>query len=264
LREQLTKLAQERPRFGYRRLGVLLDRDGQHVNHKKLFRVYGESGLSVKRNRRKKLVRIGISQPVLKGPNEEWSLDFVHDSVATGRSMRVLTIVDNFTRECLALEVDTSFPSQRVTRVLEAVIARRGAPKGLRMDNGPELTSRHFLSWCIERKIVMNHIQPGKPMQNGHVESFNGRFRDECLNANWFRNLFDARMKIAFWQQDYNSARPHSSLAYRTPDEFAAQWQRPSSSTHFVSQSEPPVKAPLTARLRAALTDEPACNGPLL
>jgi putative transposase len=264
LREQLAKLAQERPRFGYRRLGVLLDREGQHVNHKKLFRVYRESGLSVKRNRRKKLVRIGVSQPVLKGPNEEWSLDFVHDSVATGRSMRVLTVVDNFTRECLALEVDTSFPSQRVTRVLEAVMARRGAPKALRMDNGPELTSRHFLAWCIERKIAMNHIQPGKPMQNGHVESFNGRFRDECLNANWFRNLFDARMKIAFWRNDYNGARPHSSLGYQTPGEFAAQWQRPSSSAQFVSQPEPPVKAPLTARLRAALTHEPGCKGPLL
>ena len=143
LREQLTKLAQERPRFGYRRLGVLLDREDQHVNHKKLFRVYRESGLSVKRNRRKKLVRIGVSQPVLKGPNEEWSLDFVHDSVATGRSMRVLTVVDNFTRECLALEVDTSFPSQRVTRVVEAVIARRGAPNALRMDN--VLNARSFL-----------------------------------------------------------------------------------------------------------------------
>ena len=109
----------------------------------------------------------------------------------------------------------------------------------------------------------MNHIQPGKPMQNGHVESFNGRFRDECLNTNWFRNLFDARIKIAGWRHDYNSARPHSSLAYRTPGEFAAQWQRPSSSTQFIPQSEPSVKPSLTARLRAGLTDEPACNGPL-
>ena len=209
-------------------------------------------------------MRSGVSQPVLTGPNQEWSLDFVHDALASGRSVRVLSVVDNFTRECLALETDTSFASQRVTRVLESVIARRGAPQALRMDNGPELTSRHFLAWCIERKITMNHIQPARPMQNGHIESFNGRFRDECLNANWFRNLFDARIKIAGWRRDYNSSRPHSSLGYRTPGEFAAQWQRPSSSNHSIPQSEPSVKPSLTARLRAGLTDEPACNGPLL
>lgn len=262
LREQLTKLAHERPRFGYRRLGVLLEREGEHVNHKRLFRVYRASGLSVKRNRRKKLLRTGVSQPVLTGPNQEWSLDFVHDSIATGRSVRVLSVVDNFTRECLALETDTSFASQRVTRVLEQVITGRGAPQALRMDNGPELTSRHFLAWCMERKITMHHIQPGKPMQNGHVESFNGRFRDECLNANWFRNLFDARIKILSWREDYNGARPHSSLGYRTPGEFAAQWQRPSSSAQSIPQTEPSVKPSLAARLRAGLTDEPACNGP--
>ena len=262
LRQQLVSLAHERPRFGYRRLGVLLAREGKQVNHKRLFRMYRESGLSVKRNRRKKLVRIGVSQPVLSTPNEEWSLDFVCDALANGRSVRVLSIVDNFTRECVALEADTSFASQRVTRVLEDVIARRGAPKALRMDNGPELTSRHFLAWCMERKIAMNHIQPGKPMQNGHIESFNGRLRDECLNANWFRNLFEARHKIAYWRDDYNSARPHSSLAYRTPGEFAAQWQRPSSSSTPIPQPEPFVKATLTARSGAALTDEPGCEKP--
>jgi putative transposase len=262
LREQLVTLAHERPRFGYRRLGVLLEREGEQVNHKRLFRVYRQAGLSVKRNRRKKLVRAGINRPVLAAPNEEWSLDFVYDSLATGRSVRVLSIVDNFTRECLALEVDTSFASQRVTRALDSVIVRRGAPKALRMDNGPELTSRHFLAWCIERKIATNYIQPGRPMQNGHIESFNGRLRDECLNANWFRNLFEARGRIANWRADYNSTRPHSSLAYRTPDEFAAQWQRPSSSSISIPQPEPSVKASLTARLGAALTDEPGCSRP--
>jgi putative transposase len=136
LREQLMGLAQERPRFGYRRLGVLLDREDKHVNHKRLFRVYRAAGLSVKRNRRKKLVRIGVSQPLLSAPNEEWSLDFLCDALATGRTVRMLSIVDNFTRECLALEADTSFASQRVTRVLDEVIARRGSPKALRMDNG--------------------------------------------------------------------------------------------------------------------------------
>jgi transposase InsO family protein len=159
-------------------------------------------------------------------------------------------------RECLALETDTSFASQRVTRVLDDIIAQRGAPKALRLDNGPELTSRHFLAWCIERKIAMNHIQPGKPMQNGHIESFNGRFRDECLNANWFQNLFDARQKISIWRDDYNRARPHSSLDYRTPDEFAAHWQSPSSLPTWMPQPEPSVKATLTAHLRARSQQE--------
>jgi putative transposase len=260
LRKQLVALAHERPRFGYRRLGVLLAREGKPVNHKRLFRVYREEGLSVKRNRRKKVVRVGVSQPVLSAPNEEWSMDFVCDALATGRTVRVLGIVDNFTRECLALEADTSFASQRLTRVLDQVITQRGTPKALRMDNGPELTSRHFLAWCMERKIAMHHIQPGKPMQNGHIESFNGRLRDECLNANWFRNLFEARSKVAGWRDDYNLARPHSSLAYRTPGEFAAQWQRPSSSSNDIPQPEPSVKAALAARSRAALTDEPGCR----
>ncbi len=260
LREQLIELAHQRPRFGYRRLGVLLSREGHCVNHKRLFRVYRAAGLSVKRTRRKKLVRAGVSQPVLTAPNDEWSLDFLSDGLASGRSMRVLTVVDNFTRECLALEVDTSFASERVTRVLDAAIDQRGRPKALRMDNGPELTSRHFLAWCIERKITANYIQPGKPVQNCHIESFNGRFRDECLNASWFRNLFEARHRIANWREDYNSARPHSGLAYRTPGEFAAQWQRPSSSNTSIPQPEPSVKATLTARLGAALTDEPGCR----
>ncbi len=203
------------------------------------------------------MMRIDAGQPVLTAPNQEWSLDFVHDALATGRTVRVLSIMDNFTRECLALETDTSFASQRVTRVLDGVIERRSRPAALRMDNGPELTSRHFLAWCLERKITMNHIQPGKPMQNGHVESFNGRLRDECLNTHWFRNLNDARRKIALWRSDYNAARPHSSLDYRTPDEFVKQWERPSSSFGEVPQPEPPVKASQAARARAAVTDEP-------
>jgi putative transposase len=259
-RQQLTELAHERPRFGYRRLGILLERKGKHVNHKKLFRVYREAGLSVKRTRRKKLVRAGVSQPVLTAPNQEWSLDFVHDALATGQTVRVLSVMDTFTRECLALETDTSFASERLTRILDGLMEQRGCPQALRMDNGPELTSRHFLAWCTERKIAMNHIQPGKPMQNGHVESFQGRLRDECLNANWFRNLWDARRKITLWRLDYNAARPHSSLAYRTPSEFASQWQRPSSLSVEVPQPGPSVKASLTARSRAALTDEPGCR----
>ena len=146
----------------------------------------------------------------------------VHDAVECGRTIRVLSVVDAYTRECLALEVDTSFASRRVTRVLEGIIAERGLPQTIRCDNGPELTSRHFLAWGLERKIELAHIQPGKPMQNGRLESFNGKLREECLNISWFQNLLDARVKIAAWRKEYNEARPHSSLGYKTPKEFAA------------------------------------------
>jgi putative transposase len=149
-------------------------------------------------------------------------LDFAHDALAAGRRMRVLSVVDVFPRECLALEVDTSFASQRVTRVLEEIVMQRGRPRSIRCDNGPELTSRHFLAWRIERKIELVHIQPGKPTQNAHVESFNGRLREECLRVSWFQNLFDARRKVADWRRDYNEQRPYSSLKYKTPVEFAA------------------------------------------
>jgi putative transposase len=140
-----------------------------------------------------------------------------------GETIRVLSVVDAYTRECLALEVDTSFASRRVTRVLETIIAERGMPQVIRCDNGPELTSRHFLAWCIERKIEWVHIQPGRPMQNGQVESFHGKLRDECLRVSWFGNLFEARQKIAAWRTEYNRERPHSSLGHRTPEEFARE-----------------------------------------
>ncbi|MFM2125476.1 MAG: hypothetical protein RL328_1927 [Acidobacteriota bacterium] len=148
-------------------------------------------------------------------------MDFASDVTSRGRRLRVLSVIDAYTRECLALETDTSFLSRRVTRVLEAVVARRGAPDGVRSDNGPELTSRQYLAWFAEQKISAIHIQPGRPMQNGHVESFHGRLRDECLNANWFWNLWDARKKINAWREHYNTRRPHSQLGYRTPEEFA-------------------------------------------
>ena len=147
----------------------------------------------------------------------------MHDAVESGRAIRVLSVVDAYTRECLALEVDTSFASRRVTRVLEGIVAERGTPQAIRCDNGPELTCRHFLAWCIDRKIELVHIQPGRPMQNGRVESFNGRMREECLNVSWFGNLFEARGKIEVWRREYNEERPHSSLGYRTPEEFARE-----------------------------------------
>jgi putative transposase len=220
LKEKLVRLAREKPRYGYRRLQVLIEREGERVNHKRLYRVYREAGLCLKRKKRKHCARIGSPRLQLTGANQEWALDFAHDVVAAGRTIRVLSIVDAFTRECLALEVDTGFASRRVTRVLDEVIARRGLPQSIRCDNGPELTSRHFLAWALEWKIELRHIQPGRPTQNGHVESFHGKLRDECLRTNWFRNLFDARIKISGWRKEYNEVRPHSSLDYRTPNEF--------------------------------------------
>jgi putative transposase len=222
LRTQLVELAREKPRFGYRRLHVLLQRSGERVNHKRLHRIYCEAGLRIRRKKRKHCVREGKPLVMRTSANQEWALDFAHDAVACGRAIRVLSVVDAYTRECLALEVDTSFASRRVTRVLEQIVSERGQPQAIRCDNGPELTSRHFLAWCIERQIELLHIQPGKPTQNARVESFHGRLREECLSVSWFQNLFDARRKIAAWQKEYNEERPHSSLGYKTPNEFAA------------------------------------------
>jgi len=223
LRKMLVELAREQPRYGYRRLAVLLRRQGMRVNHKRVWRIYRGAGLSVKRRLRKRLVRRGV--PVtesLTAANQQWAIDFVHDVTASGRKFRVLSLVDAYSRECLALEVDTSFPSPRVTRVLDQVIAARGKSQSIRMDNGPELTSRHFLAWGIDQQIELRHIEPGKPVQNAKVESFNGRLRDECLNVSWFVNLWDARRKISAWREEYNHERPHSSLGYLTPIEFHA------------------------------------------
>jgi putative transposase len=223
LREALTEVAREKPRYGYRRLHVLLVRRGWLVNLKRLYRLYREENLAVRRLRRKRLIRPAAPLAQYQRANEEWSLDFVMDGLATGRALRVLTMVDSYTRECLAIEVDSCLSSRRVTRVLKWIIEQRGVPERLRCDNGPEFTSRHFLSWCEERRIQLLHIQPGKPMQNGRVESFNGRLRDECLNANWFQSVEQAKQRIEDWREEYNRERPHSSLGYLTPVEFAAR-----------------------------------------
>jgi putative transposase len=228
LRTALVELAREKPRYGYRRLAVLLGWRGERVNHKRVYRIYRTAGLALRRKKRKHCVR--VLQPMRQhtAANQEWALDFVHDAMAGGRALRVLSVVDAYTRECLALEVDTSLASRRVTRVLEGIAAERGHPVAIRCDNGPELTSRHFLAWCLERQIELRHIQPGKPVQNARVESFHGKFREECLRVSWFENLFDARRKIAAWRTEYNEQRPHSSLGYRTPKAFAA-WMRAAS-----------------------------------
>jgi putative transposase len=221
VRMRLVELAHENPRYGSPRLYVLLRRE-LSCNHKRVERIYREAGLSLRRKKRKRLVRQRVLMMMPLAANEEWALDFVADALATARSVRILTVVDAFTRECLALETDTSIGSLRVLRVLERIIAERGAPRRIRSDNGPEFTSRAYLAWSLERRIELVHIRPGKPIENALVESFNGRLREECLNASWFRNLFDARRQIEAWRDQYNRVRPHSALDYRTPFEFAA------------------------------------------
>ena len=223
LRERLIALAREKPRFGYRRLHVLLEREGELVNHKRVHRIYREAGLALRRKKRKHCARVSAPLGVYTAANQEWALDFVHDVVASNRSIRVLNVIDAYTRESLAMEVDTSFAGLRVIRVLDEIITKRGLPQAIRCDNGPELTSRRFLAWNLERKINLIHTEPGKPTQNGYVESFNGKLREECLRIHWFQNLFEARRIIANWRRDYNERRPHSSLNYLTPAEFAAK-----------------------------------------
>lgn len=222
LRERIHELARERQRFGHLRLTALLRREDWIVNHKKVYRICREEQLLVPRRRRRRLRRSAHKeQRPLERPNQSWAMDFMQDGLADGRTLRILTVIDRYTREALALEVDTSIPGLRVRRVLDRLTRQRGCPEEIHVDNGPEFLGRSVNAWCEEHRTLLWHIQPGKPAQNGHIESFNGRLRDECLNANWFINLQDARRKISSWHRDYNECRPHSALGYRTPFEFA-------------------------------------------
>ena len=224
IRERLRVLAGERRRFGYRRLHVLLCREGWLVNHKRVYRIYREEALSVRKRSRKRVARERCPMPQLTAPNQRWALDFVADSLKRQRRIRMLTIVDAFTRESLAIEVDTSLSGVRVARVLNRVITERGqAPEEIVLDNGPELTSKALDQWAYERGVRLCFIEPGKPVQNAYIESFNGRLRDECLNEHLFASLAQARRIIEEWRIDYNTNRPHSSLNGLTPTEFAAR-----------------------------------------
>ena len=223
LRQRLRELAQQRRRFGYRRLGWLLVREGHVMNHKKLYRLYREEKLMVRRRRGRKRA-LGTRTP-LRLPstiNERWSLDFVADTLSDGRRFRILCIVDDFSRECLATVVDTSLSGVRVVRELEQLIRERGKPKIIVSDNGTELTSVAVLRW-VPGRVAWHYIEPGKPVQNAFIESFNSRLRDECLNEHVFLSLAEAREIIASWRHDYNFVRPHSSLGKLTPIEFVAQ-----------------------------------------
>ncbi len=222
LRARLRALANERRRFGYRRLFILLRREGEPSGINRIYRLYREEGLTV-RKRRARRKAVGTRAPILveARPNARWSLDFVHDQFACGRRFRILNVVDDVTRECLAAIPDVSISGKRVARELSAIIERRGKPGMIVSDNGTELTSNAILVWCAEHKLQWHYIAPGKPMQNGFVESFNGRMRDELLNETLFRDLDHARAVVANWAADYNTERPHSALGYQTPAAYA-------------------------------------------
>jgi putative transposase len=225
LRARIKALAHERRRFGYRRLYILLRREGRLVNRKRVQRIYQEERLMVRRRGGRKRA-LGLRAPMAAPdrPNACWSLDFVHDQMTDGRRFRVLAVVDNCTRECLALVPDTSISGVRVARELDRIIAWRGRPDAVTSDNGTELTSNAILKWADDRCVGWQYIQPGKPQQNAFSESFNGRLRDELLNETLFRSLPHARVALEAWRDDYNMHRPHSKLGWQTPADYARAW----------------------------------------
>jgi putative transposase len=222
LRARIEELAAVKRRYGYRRIHILLRREGWPVNRKRTYRLYREAGLAVRRRKRK---RIGLVErrPLAKpaAPNLSWSMDFVADCLASGRKLRCLTIVDDFSRESPAIEVDTSITGRRVVAVLERLADLRGLPRSITVDHGPEFEGQVLDAWAYQRGVQLAFIRPGKPVENAYIESFNGKFRDECLNEHWFLTLAHARRVIEAWRIEYNSERPHSSLADCTPEEFA-------------------------------------------
>ncbi len=224
LRTRLRDLANERRRFGYRRLFILLRREGEPSGINRIYRLYREEGLAV-RKRKARRRAVGTRAPILVAarPNARWSLDFVHDQLADGRRFRVLNIADDVTRECLAAIPDTSISGVRVARELTGLIAQRGRPEMIVSDHGTEFTSNAMFAWAKDQGVAWHFIAPGKPMQNGYIESFNGRMRDELLNESLFLSMAHARQAIAVWVADYNTARPHSSLSYLTPAAYAAE-----------------------------------------
>lgn len=224
VRERLKQLAQERPRFGYRRLHVLLIREGWRgnqglpINHKRVLRLYREEGLKLRPKKRKRIAAVQRVKPEpTRAINGIWTMDFVHDTLSCGRKFRALNIIDAHSRECLAIEVDTSLTGERVVRVLEQLCSKRGLPRTIQMDNGSEFTGRKLDEWAHRNQVRLHFIEPGKPTQNGHIESFNGKLRDECLNQEWFVSLQEARRVIETWRYDYNHIRPHSALNNMPP-----------------------------------------------
>ena len=226
IRMRLRELAASRVRYGYRRLHVLLRREGWKVNHKRIWRLYKEEGLEVRtKKRRKRVSALRVVLPLATYPNERWSMDFVSDSLHDGRRFRILTLVDHVSRVSPAIEVGSSIPGKLVVAVLEKLARTHGLPKVITTDNGTEFTSRIVDEWAHRNGVKLDFIRPGKPIENAYIESFNGRLRQECLEQHWFVSMEDAKEKIEAWRIDYNEHRPHTSLGNRTPREFAAQWE---------------------------------------
>ena len=230
LGSRIAELAAMRRRFGYRRIHALLRREGSEANHKRVYRLYRLAGLAVAR--RRKRARVAVErEPLLlpTRPNEVWSMDFVMDALSSGRRLKCLTVVDDFTKEAIELVLDHSITGDYVTRALDQVVRFRGAPRAIRTDQGPEFTGRALDQWAYRNGVDLKLIQAGKPTQNAYIESFNGKFRDECLKEHWFATLAEARILINEWRRDYNERRPHSALRYLTPTEFAARARTTSS-----------------------------------
>jgi putative transposase len=228
LADELRTIAAQHPRFGYRRAHALLQRAGQPLNHKRVARVWRITGLSLPRRRprrRYKAEPVGSISQAMR-PNEVWTYDFVHDWCANGQRLKLLTVIDEFTRESLTIETRTSIKSRTVIEILERLRSERGAPTYLRSDNGPEFVANGVRDWLAAKQIGALYIKPGSPWQNARGESFNGRLRDECLNVEWFNNLREAKVVIESWRQHYNEERPHSSLKYQTPVEFRLAYQQ--------------------------------------
>ena len=223
LREQLRHWGALKPRWGAPILHDVLKTEGLVINHKRTERIYREEGLSLRRKRRRKLPAVArVPLPAPQETNQRWSMDFIHDQLATGRRFRCLTLVDDFTRQCLAIHVDTSISGASVVAILQRLALTRQLPKTITVDNGPEFTSKALHLWAQRSGVTLHHIQPGKPMQNAFIESFNGTFRDDCLNQHWFSSLAEARLLIEHWRShDYNQIRPHSSLGRVPPNFFA-------------------------------------------
>lgn len=230
--QRMRDLAAERPRWGWRRLKIMFFRDGIEIGHDRFLRIYRANGLQVRPRRKRKVTYVrGSLVPPVSRPNERWSIDFMHDRLANARTIRTLNIVDDFTRECLALEVGFSFGSADVLRAFETIAFERGLPGTVRFDNGSEFTSRAMLQWGAEARVALHFIEPGKPTQNANIESLNGKIRDELLNMHSFASIFEARRAAEAWQKDYNEVRPHSALGFLTPREFADK-----SKMHHTSQ----------------------------
>jgi putative transposase len=251
---RMRELSAQYPRYGYRRIRIFLGRDGHRMSIGRAYRLWRAAGLQVPRKRPRKRVAAARPRPQAPcGPNQVWSYDFVFDRCANGQQLKCLTVTDEFTKEGLAIDVDGRIRSPRVINVLSQLVSARGAPAFLRSDNGPEFVSKALLSWIVTQGIGTALIEPGKPWQNGVAESFNGKFRDECLSLEWFRSRAEAKVIIEAWRQHYNEVRPHSSLDYLTPTEFVGRLEN-APPRHATGQGAavcgPPRPSPLHHQLR--------------